>query len=160
MMKGYWTWWRVVAWGGFVVLLLAYAQLAFRHDSSFFTVWWMPREMARRILKLTYYRNFWGFGFLGLYASLFLGAGWKAWRQGRIEWGAAVLWVLPVAKELAQVLVHGRHGTLFGASCGFVGMGCGLLLGAAMRRLCRHCKGWRVKGEGAEGVTRSYPAAR
>lgn len=130
-MNRYWTWWRVAAWVGFGVLFLAYAQLAFRHDSSFFTVWWMPREMARRILKLTYYRNFWGFGFLGLYASMFLATGWKVWEKGGIRWWTGVLWVLPVAKELVQVLVRGRHGTLFGAACGLLGMGAGLLLGTA-----------------------------
>ncbi len=132
-IRGYWTPWRVGAWGVFILLLAAYAHLAFRQDSSFFTVSWMPREMARRILKVTDYRNFWAFGALGLYCACFLGAGAWIRRNGRWQWGTLAVCLLPVIKELIQSPIPGRHGTLHGSIYGIVGAAIGLALGAALR---------------------------
>lgn len=124
---------RLTAWAVLLLLLAAYAYLAFRQDSSFFTVPWMPREMARRILSVTNYRNFWGFGFLGFYGALFLGAWWWARRGGRWQWGTLALWALPVVKELLQTLVHTRHGTFNGAIYGVGGAMLGAALGWGLR---------------------------
>jgi hypothetical protein len=124
---------RPVAWAGLLVLLAAYAYLAFRQDSSFFTVPWMPREMARQILSVTNYRNFWGFGFLGLYAALFLGAWWWVRRGGRWQWGTILVLLVPLLKEALQSPIPGRHGTAIGAFYGLTGAAVGLLLGSGLR---------------------------
>jgi hypothetical protein len=124
---------RFAAWSGLIVLLAAYAHLAFRPDSSFFTVSWMPHNVAWWILKYTLYRNFWGFGLLGFYCAFALGTWWWVRRGGRWQWGAAVLWVLPVAKEAAQTILQTRHGTLAGALYGLGGAMLGLALGCGLR---------------------------
>lgn len=126
---------KQMAWAGLFLLLASYAYLAFRQDSSFFTVPWMPREMARQILSVTNYRNFWGFGFLGFYATLFLGAWWWVRRDGRWQWGTIALLLLPVLKEAAQNFVHGRHGTVAGAAYGAGGAFLGILLGSCLREV-------------------------
>ena len=145
---------KPMAWGGLFVLLVAYAYLAFRQDSSFFTVPWMPREMARQILSVTNYRNFWGFGFLGLYAALFLGGWWWVRRSGRWQWGTMVIILLPVLKEALQTPIPGRHGTVIGAAYGMGGAVLGLALGAALHAgLCRAwsaCRGWVGQAKASE----------
>lgn len=138
---------RLTAWAVLLLLLAAYAYLAFRTDSSFFTVPWMPREMARRILSVTNYRNFWGFGFLGFYCALFLGAWWWVRRNSRIQWGTVAVLLLPLVKELLQSPIPGRHGTWHGAAYGFVGALLGLALGCGLREallLCRRRWGSRA----------------
>lgn len=131
--RKYWTAWRVAAWAAFLLLFAAYAHLAFRQDSSFFTVSWMPRKLAWWILKYTDYRNFWAFGFLGFYCTLFLGAWWWVRRDGRWQWGTLAVWLLPVLKEILQIPVPGRHGTLHGTLYGVAGSGLGLILGITIR---------------------------
>lgn len=123
---------KALAWAGLLLLLGAYLHLAFRQDSSFFTVWWMPRDVARLILRYTDYRNLWGFGLLGFYAGLALGTWWWVRRGGRWQWGTLALWLVPVLKEVIQAPIPGRHGTVSGALYGLAGamlggaMGCGL----------------------------------
>ena len=133
MRQGLQSGFLYLAWAGLLVLLAAYAYLAFRQDSSFFTVAWMPREIARQILSVTNYRNFWGFGFLGFYCALFLGTRWWMQRGGRWQWCTLALWLLPVVKEAMQIFVHGRHGTIPGAIYGAGGVALGLLIGNALR---------------------------
>lgn len=149
---------RALAWAGLVLLLAAYAYLAFRQDSSFFTVSWMPRPVAWWILKYTDYRNFWGFGFLGFYSATFLGAWWWVRRGGHWQWGTLALWLAPVAKELMQTMLHSRHGTWNGAIYGAGGAMLGLLVGTALRSgvqwmaavLMRGMKGQRKRGTGGK----------
>lgn len=128
---------RLTAWAGFLLLLGIYGYLSFRGDSSFFTVPWMPREIARRILSVTNYRNFWGFGFMGAYCAVFLGAWWWLRHNGRWQWATIALWLMPVLKELMQISIHGRHGTLAGALYGMTGVVLGLASGSALRTTVR-----------------------
>ncbi len=138
--NGSWSPWRIAAAGGLVALIAAYAYLAFRQDSSFFTVPWMPREMVRRILSVTNYRNFWGFGFLGLYAALLLGVWWWVRRDGHWQWGTMAIVLLPAVKEFLQTLVHSRHGTWGGTLYGVGGAWLGLVLGCALH--AGLCQAW------------------
>lgn len=124
---------RVAAWCGMTLLLAVYAYLAFRQDSSFFSVPWMPHEVARQILSVTNYRNFLGFGLSGFYGAFFLGAWWWIRRRGHWQWGTIVLLALPLVKESLQTLVHTRHGTWPGALYGLAGAALGLVLGAGCR---------------------------
>lgn len=154
MLSGrrHWTPGRVAAWGGLILLLAAYAHLAFRQDSSFFTVWWMPREMARQILRYTDYRNFWGFGLLGFYSALFLGASLWIWRKGRWPWGALIVLLLPVLKEMLQIPTPGRHGTWHGALYGVAGSGLGLMVGSVLR--CGIAALWSVGSRRVENLSK------
>jgi len=129
----FWGAFRLFAWAGLLVLLAIYAYLAFRPDSSFFTVPWMPREAARRILSVTNYRNFWGFSLLGFYCAFFLGSSWWIFRSDRWQWATIAVWLVPVLKELMQSPIQGRHGTVAGSLYGMVGAMLGLALGSGCR---------------------------
>ncbi len=144
---------KQMAWAGLLLLLASYAYLAFRQDSSFFTVPWMPREMARQILSVTNYRNFWGFGFLGFYSALFLGAWWWVWQGGRWQSGTFAILLLPVLKEAAQNLVPGRHGTLAGAAYGAGGAFLGMLLGCLLREVSHRL----VRGPNCAAQAQNFP---
>jgi hypothetical protein len=126
--------WRVLAVVGLLVLLVAYAYVSFRPDSSFANYTALPRGLWKAANAVDY-RNFWAFTLLGLYAAAALGVGWRPWRDGGLRWATLGLLLLPLLKELLQNLVHGRHGNLFGASQGFAGVWSGLLLGAWLRWL-------------------------
>jgi len=138
---------QVLAAFGLLVLLGAYAYLAFRPDSSFangsvlpWTVW--------KAANAVDYRNFWAFGFLGLYAACLLRAGWRPWREGRVRWGTVALLLLPLIKESLQNLVSGRHGNVFGASQGFVGVWLGLMAGNVCRWLWAVLRARKLAGVG------------
>ena len=152
--REYWTPWRMVAWVVCIPLLAAYAHLAFRQASSFFTVSSVPREIARRILKITDYRNFWAFGLLGFYCASFLGASWWIRRGGHWRWSTLAVWLLPVIKELIQGPIPGRHGTLHGAIYGAVGAILGLILGSALRTGI--ARAWNVQGSRQVGDAPSH----
>lgn len=125
---------RVLSVAGLLVLLALYSYLAFRPDSSFANGTVLPWTVWKAANAVDY-RNFWAFGFLGLYAAVALGVGWLPWRKGSIQWVVVGFLLIPLVKESLQNLVHGRHGTLFGGSQAFVGLWLGLMVGGACRWL-------------------------
>lgn len=124
----------MASWVGLLVLLGLYSYLAFRPDSSFANGSTLPWSVWKAANAVDY-RNFWAFGFLGLYAAVALGVGWLPWRRGSIQWAVVGFLLIPLVKESLQNLVHGRHGTLFGGSQGFAGLWLGLMAGCACRWL-------------------------
>lgn len=132
---------RTLSVAGLLALLAFYAYVAFRPDSSFANYTPLPRSLWQTANAVDS-RNYWAFALLGLYVATLMKADWKVWKAGKIGWITIGLLLLPLVKESLQNLVHGRHGTLLGASQGFAGVWSGLLLGAGLR--C--CGRWFGRG--------------
>lgn len=124
---------RLAGWTGMGVILLAALYLGLREDSCFFSVPWIPGAVAVQIQHATMYRNLLGFALLGSYAGLVLGASLLPRAGGRWRWVTIGLLLLPAIKELLQIPLPTRHGTLLGTIQGTLGVVIGLGLGNGLR---------------------------
>lgn len=117
------------------MILAGYAYLSIRRSPEIGTLGILPRQVGLLLDDGMVYRNFWGFGLLGLYAGLALGVSLPAGPR----WSAWLITVgfllLAPAKELAQLAFPPRDGNLWGAFLGTGGTALGILTGNIVHRI-------------------------
>lgn len=116
---------------GFAFIVGMACYLGLREDSCFFSITWIPRKYSVQIMHATMYRNFIGFGLLGIYVG-FCFAKELRLHSKKGYWIFFGLLALPVIKELLQIPLPNRHATFMGTFHGVSGALLGVILGKSV----------------------------